>query len=121
MSVRDCIAAGVYDDLPYPVKPKMALMLRTNAMLLSDVEIAQLPEVKKKYEKDLVLYAVEKSNYDTDRVVKHKKFENDLAIEHGVASHKHRKRVFDMAWAQGHDEGLDRVAQIYEDLAELLK
>lgn len=121
MNVRDQIAAGVYDDLPYPAKPKMVLMLRTNAIMLTDVEIAQLPEVKKKYEKDLVMYAVEKTNYDTDRIAKHKQFENDLAVEHGIASHKHRKRVFDMAWEQGHSEGLDRVAQIYEDLAELLK
>lgn len=121
MSVRDKIVAGDYDGPSYPIKPPMPAVMRKMAGNLSIDERETLSTVIADYDTAMNQWTTAKQNYESEHILRHKNFENDLAIEHGVASHKHRKRVFDMAWAQGHDEGLDLVAQIYEDLAELLK
>ena len=48
-------------------------------------------------------------------------FHTDLATENGLVGHPKEKKLFQWAWDLGHSSGLGEVAQIYEDLSELVK
>lgn len=50
-----------------------------------------------------------------------REFREDLEREARVVEHPKRGRCFDIAWGRGHSAGLPEVAELYFELATLLR
>lgn len=49
------------------------------------------------------------------------RFRDDLLEALGIQNHPKANKLYDMAWEEGHSEGYRRVADVAEELAELLR
>lgn len=58
-------------------------------------------------------------NKETNRI--NKIFRDDLATAFELTGHPKEEKVWNMAWEEGHSEGLYMVYQYYDDLADLVK
>lgn len=72
-------------------------------------------------QKDHALWKSVKDACDADGVRLLANFRQELANEHGLLMHPKEDLLYQIAWREGHSEGLYSVAQWYGELAELLK
>jgi len=49
------------------------------------------------------------------------RFKEALEKEYGTTSYPKKDKIWDKAWGDGHSEGLERVADIYEELVDLIQ
>lgn len=121
MSVRDDIAAGLYETkLPYPAKPKNPSILSAKAGALSDEELASVPKTKGDHEKAMADYREARAAYDKDEARLLAQFQADLEAEFGVVGHPKADKLYALAWERGHASGLAEVVTHYEELVDLV-
>lgn len=58
--------------------------------------------------------------YRQEEIDCHKRFKQALFEEHGVENNPKRELCFSKAWEKGHAYGMDEVANVFDDLVELI-
>lgn len=108
--IDTAIAAGRYDNkIPYRLDD---VPVDEDAMTVRQAREHKEEQARKRREQR-DLYAREEQ-----RLVA--LFKDDLEKAHGVAGHPKADKLFEMAWSDGHSEGVQQVANRYSELVELI-
>jgi hypothetical protein len=121
MNVVDRIRAGEYKSkVPWPKTPEKPVVLSKRVMDLSAADMANLAQVKARYDADMQTYREQKQLYSQSEQQGVAKLRDDLEREYGLSGHAKAGLLWSKAWEHGHSSGLEEVAHWYDDLSELV-
>lgn len=117
-SVRDKIRDGAYDStVQYPTKPRKPRL----ASGATAAEARAYADEVEAYGPAMEAFATARAAYyaDEDRLAW--VFRRDLEEENGVPhDHPKAQMLWDKSYEQGHSSGLSEIANVYDDLSELV-
>lgn len=112
-----------FDDyvnkLEYPSKPSKPTILRKSLDELSDEEIENARLIKKHWMQQVAAYDQALLAYKNNEGALIKQFQSDLWDVSDIGDKPLHNRIYQYAWDKGHDEGLRRVADIYEEIMNI--
>lgn len=109
------------NNIPYPDKPKKPEILKKAVEELTDEQLMNVASIRRDYTAQLERYLRARDDYHENENLLHNQFYSDLKKEHGIMDADLHQRIYDYAWAEGHSEGLERVAAIYEEIVGIIR
>lgn len=123
--VLENITNGAY-QLPKQgklVPPPVPDILRKTLADITDDEMKEIDEIRRKYREDLELFQMHRDEREQQRAALLNKFRLDLEAEFGTGHHPKRLRLFDLALSYGSENkrvDYNNVLNFYTDLVVLL-
>ena len=122
MSMLERIQAGEFKPtIDYPVQPKTPAILKRQVSDLTDLEIATITQLRADHTAALAVYSGNLKTYREQDSDGYTRFRIALAEDNGVTGHPKEGMLYAKAWEMGHSNGLSEVANVYEDLVELIR
>ena len=70
---------------------------------------------------DKVAYNDARSQYGIEVQIVNESFREGLAKEYGLVGNPKEKKVWELAWSEGHSSGYSTVEQYYDQFSELVR
>ena len=121
MDIYAKIKAGHYEpNVKYPTRPQEPAVLRKLAGQLTGGETGLIGTVRSRYEQAMADYQDAQAAYRKAETEARQRFRADLEEENGTGPNPKADLIFQKAWDRGHAGGYHDVANVYNDLVELI-
>ena len=102
--------------MEYPSSPKKPYLSKDH----TSEDVAKYNKELKVYEKEMPIYREKRKAYSVETYRLHQLFKQDALKELGLSKHKKADKLFEVAWEEGHSNGLNEVWIYMETFSELL-
>ena len=106
--------------MEYPSKPQKPQVLLKRVPDLSDDEIRQIPDLRKRHEEEMKEYVEATKAWRAEESRLHDEFYKDLCEDFGVPHEdEFVQAMYGRAWQEGHSGGFGDVVSSFSDLMRL--